>query len=121
MAGDRNAPISDTWPVGLLGPASRQIVHHQPLVNLVVTNVRGSDQPLSLLGARITEIVPIVPLGGNLSLGVAALSYAGKLVVGLHVDADACNDVDVLAHGIESAFAQLQRRNPGTQRTAART
>jgi WS/DGAT/MGAT family acyltransferase len=103
---------SDTWPVGLLGPASRQIVHHQPFVNLVVTNVRGSDQPLSLLGARITEIVPIVPLGGNLSLGIAALSYAGKLVVGLNVDADACSDVDVLARGIESAFAQLRASSP---------
>ena len=48
-------------------------MHHQPFVNLVVTNVRGTERPLTLLGARITEIVPIIPLGGNLTLGVAAL------------------------------------------------
>jgi len=101
---------SDAWPAGLLGPASRRIVHHQPFVNLVVTNVRGAQRPLSLLGSRITEIVPVVPLGGNLTLGVAALSYAGRLVPGLHAAADACWDVDLVAHGIDRAYRSLGRR-----------
>jgi WS/DGAT/MGAT family acyltransferase len=99
---------ADTWPMGLLGPASRQIVDRQPFVNLVVTNVRGREQPLSLLGSRITEIVPVVPLGGRLSLGVAALSFDRRLVVGLHADADACPDVDLVARGIERAWAKLE-------------
>jgi WS/DGAT/MGAT family acyltransferase len=99
---------SELWPSGLLGPVSRQIVHRQPFVNLVVTNVRGAELPLSLLGARITDIVPVVPLGGNLSLGVAVLSYAGRIVVGLHADPDACGDLDVLAGGIERAFVELK-------------
>ncbi|HEX6659341.1 MAG TPA: wax ester/triacylglycerol synthase family O-acyltransferase, partial [Ilumatobacter sp.] len=112
---------SDGWPVGLLGPASRRIVHRQPFVNLVVTNVRGTQQPLSLLGSRITEIIPVVPLGGNLTLGVAALSYAGRLVLGLHADADACPDVDLVAHGIERAFRDLGEpvaRPPARRRSA---
>jgi WS/DGAT/MGAT family acyltransferase len=99
---------SDTWPAGVLGPASRQIVHHQPFVNLVVTNVRGTERPLSLLGSRITGIVPIIPLGGNLSIGVAALSYAGRMIVALHADAEACPDVDIAARGMEAGFARLQ-------------
>jgi diacylglycerol O-acyltransferase len=102
--------LSDAWPVGLLGPASRFLVHNQPFVNLVVTNVRGTQEPVSLLGARITEIVPVVPLGGNLTLGVAALSYAGRLTLGLHADADACPDVDVIADGIDRAYRCLGRR-----------
>ena len=106
---------ADIWPVGLLGPASRRIVHDQPFVNLVVTNVRGAQRPLSLLGSRITDIVPVVPLGGNLSLGVAALSYDGRLVMGLHADADACADVDAVARGIERAFIEL--RKPARRRT----
>jgi WS/DGAT/MGAT family acyltransferase len=98
---------SDTWPMGLLAQASRQIVHRQPFVNLVVTNVRGAERPLSLLGSRIVEIVPLVPLGGNMSLGVAVLSYAGRLHIGLHADAEACADVEVVADGIRASFAQL--------------
>jgi diacylglycerol O-acyltransferase / wax synthase len=98
---------TDTWPTTLLGPASRVAVHRQPFVNLVVTNVRGADHPLSLLGAEITEITPIVPLGGNLPLGVAVLSYNGRLVMGLHADADACPDLDVMREGIERAHEAL--------------
>jgi diacylglycerol O-acyltransferase / wax synthase len=100
---------TDTWPTTVLGPISRFTVHRQPFVNLVVTNVRGTDHPLSLLGAEITEITPIVPLGGNLTLGVAVLSYDGRLVMGLHGDADTCPDLDVLRDGIERAYEALAR------------
>jgi hypothetical protein len=86
-------------------------VHRQPFVNLVVTNVRGSPQTLDLLGAEITEIIPVVPLGGNLSLGVAVLSYGGRLVIGVNADADACSDLPVMVAGIEAAFAQLVARS----------
>jgi diacylglycerol O-acyltransferase / wax synthase len=98
---------TDTWPTTVLGPVSRFAVHRQPFVNLVVTNVRGADHPLSLLGAEITEITPIVPLGGNLTLGVAVLSYNGRLMVGLHADADACPDLDLMRMGIERAYEVL--------------
>jgi WS/DGAT/MGAT family acyltransferase len=109
---------SDTWPVGLLGPASRLIVHQQPFVNLVVTNVRGAPHALSLLDSRITEIVPVVPLAGKLSFGIAALSYDGRLTLGLHADADACPDVDLVARGIQNAFSELQ--TPVSRRATAR-
>ena len=104
--------LADTWPVPLLGATSR-LVHRQPFVNLVVTNVRGSPRTLDLLGAEITEIIPVVPLGGNLSLGVAVLSYGGRLVIGVHADADACGDLPVMVAGIEAAFAQLVTRSAG--------
>ena len=80
---------TDTWPLPLLRWAAG-LVHHQPFVNLVVTNVRGPAEPLALLGAELTQIVPIVPSGGNLTVGVAVLSYRGRLVIGVHADADAC-------------------------------
>lgn len=105
---------ADTLPMAVLGPASRQLVNHQPFVNLVVTNVRGSAQPLSLLGAQIKEIVPIVPLGGNLTLGVAVLSYAGQLSIAVHGDADACADIGLVTDGIEEAYAQLMGHNGRT-------
>jgi WS/DGAT/MGAT family acyltransferase len=99
----------DCWPIGLFAPVSRHVVHRQPFVNLVVTNVRGAEQQLSLLGSKIVEIVPVVPLGGNLGLGIAVLSYAGQLVIGLHADADAFPDLDLVADAMQIAFATLEK------------
>lgn len=107
----------DTFPVPLLAATSR-LVHRQPFVNLVVTNVRGSPHPLELLGAEIVEIIPVVPLGGNLSLGVAVLSYGGRLVIGVHADADACGDLPVMVAGIDAAFAKLVARSAGPRSRA---
>ena len=87
--------------------AASHLVHHQPFVNLVVTNVPGPDIPLYLLGARMLEVIPLVPLGGNLSLGVAALSYNGLFTIGVLADPDTCPDAVVLTAGIERCFAQL--------------
>jgi diacylglycerol O-acyltransferase / wax synthase len=96
----------DAWlPTALA--AGSGLVHHQPFVNLVVTNVRGVDFPLYALGARMLEVVPIVPLGGNLSVGVAALSYDRRLTIGILSDPAACPDAAVLAGGIGHFFDAL--------------
>jgi hypothetical protein len=87
--------------------AASHFVHHQPFVNLVVTNVPGPDVPLYLLGARMLEVIPLVPLGGNLSVGVAAISYNGLFTIGVLADPAACPDADVLTAGIERCFAEL--------------
>ena len=87
--------------------AASHLMDHQPFVNLVVTNVPGPDFPLFLLGGRLLEVIPLVPLGGNLSVSVAALSYDGQFTLGVLADPDSCPDADVLAAGIERCFAQL--------------
>jgi diacylglycerol O-acyltransferase len=69
-------------------------------VNLYVTNVPGPPQPLWLLGARLETAVPIAPLVAGVPLAVAALSYAGDLVVSLQADG-AVADLEVLAAGVE--------------------
>ncbi len=100
--------------------AASHLMDHQPFVNLVVTNVPGPDFPLFLLGERLLEVIPLVPLGGNLSVSVAALSYDGQFTLGVLADPDSCPDADVLAAGIERCFAQLlgaaraRARRPGS-------
>ena len=54
------------------------------------------------------EATPVVPLGGNLTIGIALLSYDGMLAVGLHADADAAPDLPVLADALTSEFAALR-------------
>jgi diacylglycerol O-acyltransferase / wax synthase len=59
--------------------AAAGIVQRQPFFNLIVTNVPGPPIPLYALGAKLIEAFPVVPLAGNQSVGVAALSYEGQL------------------------------------------
>jgi hypothetical protein len=84
-------------------------VHRQPFVNLIVTNVPGPQQPLYMMGARLIEAFPIVPLTANLTIVVGILSYDGTLHFGLWADRDATSDLEVLAGGIEDAFAEMTK------------
>ena len=99
---------ADWLPPGVLSVLSDATVNRQPLVNLVITNVPGAQVPLYLLGARMTECLPYVPLGGNTTVGIAILSYDGHLDLGITVDPEACPDADVLVTGIEATFEELQ-------------
>jgi hypothetical protein len=91
----------------MLGVAAR-LVHRQPFVNLVVTNVPGPQTPLYLMGARLLEAYPIVPLSHNLSLGIAILSYCGVLHFGLFADHDAHPDLEALGRDLVASFAELR-------------
>ena len=47
-------------------------------MNTYAANVPGPPVPVYLAGARLLEVSPIVPILGNISIGVGALSYAGQ-------------------------------------------
>jgi WS/DGAT/MGAT family acyltransferase len=81
----------------------------QRAVNLVVTNVPGPPMPLYLAGARLLELFPMMPVMGNLTLVVAALSYAGQLNLTAVADRDGCPDVEVFAQGLRRALDDLAR------------
>jgi hypothetical protein len=46
---------------------------------------------------------------GNLTLVVAALSYAGQLNLTAAADRDSCPDVEVFTHGVRAALDDLAR------------
>jgi WS/DGAT/MGAT family acyltransferase len=79
----------------------------QRLFNLVVTNVPGPQQPLYLLGRRMHAIYPLVPLAANTALGIAVLSYDGRLNFGLNADYDALADLELLASDLEAAITEI--------------
>lgn len=98
--------IPEHWPEPMIAAFS-QLIHRQPTVNLVVTNVPGPPMPLYLMGARLLELFPVVPLGGNLTVSVGVLSYNGQLTLGLFADRRRFGDLHVFAAAIEAAFAEL--------------
>ena len=106
LAGALLLELLEPLPQPALATVAR-LVHRQPFFNLVVTNVPGPGVPLYVLGARMLEAFPIVPLAGNLSIGVAALSYGEQLTIGILADPGACADLDVFANGIDRSFVEL--------------
>ncbi len=81
--------------------------------NLVVSNVPGPQMPFYLLGRRMVEVYPFVPLspqGHALSLGV--VSYDGGVFFGLAVDRDLFADIDEVAGDLEAALAEQLEAAP---------
>ena len=97
---------SDFIAPTLMSLAAR-VVHRQPFFNLIVTNVPGPQFPLYMMGARLLEAFPIVPLTRNLTVVVGILSYDGTMHFGLWADRDHFADLEVFAGGIDDAFAEL--------------
>ncbi|MGW4770803.1 wax ester/triacylglycerol synthase family O-acyltransferase [Nocardia sp. NPDC004278] len=87
----------------------------QRSVNLVVSNVPGPPMRLYLAGAPLLEVFPLLPPMGNLTLVVAALSYAGQLNLTAAADQDSCPDVEVFARGVRSALDDLAQSVPGSE------
>jgi diacylglycerol O-acyltransferase len=73
----------------------------------VTTNVPGPRQPLYGMGRRAVEIIPYVPIATTLRTGVSIFTYCGNVTFGITGDFAANPDLDVLAHGIEDALADL--------------
>ncbi|HXY93789.1 MAG TPA: wax ester/triacylglycerol synthase family O-acyltransferase [Acidimicrobiia bacterium] len=90
----------------LLSLAARA-AHEQRFANLIVTNIPGPQVPLYCLGSRMLELYPVAPLSKNLTINIAVMSYCGELYFGLVGDGAAAPDLEVLAGGIEDAFAEL--------------
>jgi hypothetical protein len=80
----------------------------RPLVfNLVVSNVPGPQQPLYLLGRRIREIYPYVPLSPqNHAVSLGLISYDGGVYFGLVGDRDAVPDLDALGDAVRGALRE---------------
>ena len=88
------------------------LVNHQPLFNLVVTNVPGPSDPLYLLGAAMEEVYPFVPLAGNLTIGIAAMSYDDYLSFGILADLVTCPDAATFTRGLQDDLDSLAAATP---------
>jgi hypothetical protein len=84
----------------------------QRLMNIYIANVPGPPVPLYLAGAPLVEVFPIVPLMGNVPLGIGALSYAGQFNITVVADREACPDAAVFTEGLQAALDALTHAAP---------
>jgi diacylglycerol O-acyltransferase len=75
--------------------------------NLIVTNVSGPQLPLYLLGSRMLEGFPQVPLFEYQGLGIALFSYAGSLCWGFNAEWELLPDLHELVAAVEASFREL--------------
>jgi WS/DGAT/MGAT family acyltransferase len=107
------APVQGlTEALGLLPPCGRAMAARAALrlaaFNVIVSNVPGPDIPLYLMGRRVTAVHPAVPVPDRHGLTIGALSYAGRVGIGLYADATAVPDLVEIARDLEAALDALR-------------
>lgn len=91
---------------GLAGPLASRL----PITpfNLVCTNVPGPQVPLYLLGHKMLHCYPYVPVGGEMAVNCAILTYNGTAHFGFSGDAQAAPDLRKLEELLAESFAELR-------------
>jgi diacylglycerol O-acyltransferase len=111
-AGEALTALIGTLPPALTAQTTRLAARvltrvQQRRMNTVTTNVPGPPIPLYAAGREMLEYLPFVPLGPGVRIGVAILSYNGRLAFGVTGDFDTATDISVVADGIEAEIAKL--------------
>jgi diacylglycerol O-acyltransferase len=76
--------------------------------NTICTNVPGPRTPLYLLGHKMLSNYPYVPIGGEMGMNCAVMSYDEAMFVGFTGDAKAIPDLSRLAEFFTESFAELR-------------
>ncbi|WP_447006964.1 WS/DGAT/MGAT family O-acyltransferase [Saccharothrix isguenensis] len=100
--------LSNFAAPSLLALGSRMAKHFpQQLVQTLTTNIPGPRVPLFMVGRRLTETYPYVPISGNMRISVGIFSYLDQITFGISADLDSVPDVQVLSDGIRAGFDEL--------------
>jgi hypothetical protein len=102
-------PSSGTVLRSRLARAAVVSVLQRRPVNVTTTDLVGPPQPLYLAGARMLEVFPVLPLMANVTLGVGALSYAGRFAIAVTADRDTYPDLDVFVDDVRAELATLDQ------------
>jgi diacylglycerol O-acyltransferase len=76
--------------------------------NLVCTNVPGPQFPLYLIGHKMLSWYPYVPVGGEMAVNCAILSYNGAMYFGFSGDVHAAPDLRRLEKLLKLSFLELR-------------
>jgi diacylglycerol O-acyltransferase len=91
----------------LIGPIVSQVP--LGLCNIIFTNVPGPTSPLYLLGHKMLRCYPYVPIGGDLGINCAVLTYDGIAYFGFTGNALAAPDLGRLEKFLIRSFAELRK------------
>ncbi len=87
--------------------------------NLICTNVPGPRSPLYLLGHKMLSCYPYVPIGGEMGMNCAVLTYNGVAYFGFTGDVHAIPDIELLPRFLMASFAALKKETASLARARA--
>jgi diacylglycerol O-acyltransferase / wax synthase len=74
---------------------------------LSVSNVRGPGGTHYLAGGEIREVYSLAEIAPHHALRVSAISFGGRMAIGLCADGDAIEGISELAEGVERSLVEL--------------
>jgi diacylglycerol O-acyltransferase len=80
--------------------------------DVMVTNVPGPGGTLTVLGAPLVRVLPIVPPTMGHALNVGVFSYGDSVTFGVNADPVAVPDVEVVKEGIHQTLTELHAARP---------
>jgi WS/DGAT/MGAT family acyltransferase len=83
------------------------LVASERTFNLTISNIPGPPQPLYMLGCRLEEAYPVVPLSDRHALSIGLHTSGGGAFFGLYADREALPDADRLAGRIDESIDEL--------------
>ena len=75
--------------------------------NVTISNIPGPPEPLYMLGARLEEAFPVVPLAEGHALSVGVFGYLDRAHFGFYADPAALPDVRDLPEAIDAEIKAL--------------
>jgi hypothetical protein len=95
------------WAGGAVVESAARLIGSARIYNLIVTNVPGPSVPLYLAGARMREAYPHLPLFEQQGIGIALLSYVGRLAVCIAADFDLGGLLRDIVERMEAALVEV--------------
>jgi WS/DGAT/MGAT family acyltransferase len=83
---------------------------HPPPINVVVSNVAGPREQISIAGARLDDLFSVGPILEGIGLNVTAWSYLDRMNFSLLACPDLLPDLDAIVAGLRPALAALGER-----------
>jgi diacylglycerol O-acyltransferase / wax synthase len=95
------------WTPPTINRVLADVISRQLNWNLVVSNVPGPQMPFYLLGRRMVEVYPVVPLSPQQhALSIGVVSYDGGVFFGITADRNLFADIFEVAADLEAALAE---------------
>jgi diacylglycerol O-acyltransferase len=106
--------LAEVVPFGIANQASRLYTRfhvsklHNPVFNVVITNVPGPQMPLYMQGHKLHTLMGMAPIIDGMGLIITVFSYNGTVSISPTSDAKSMPDIELFTRYIREAANELE-------------
>ena len=107
--------LAEAVPFGVANLAARMYSRynlskmHNPVFNVVITNVPGPQLPIYLHGHKLHSVMGTAPILDGMGLIITILSYNGSITISPTSDASSMPDIDIFTRYIRESANELEK------------